>query len=80
MLTPRERGRLGGRPNTKGERHHLSIRVPIMTMKDIYRMADARGISANDWINEAIDLKMSSKETLEQDPQGQLPFDQQEAS
>lgn len=75
----REKTRRGGR-RSKGPRLSATLRLPTDKGELLFRLADRRGISLNEWLNEAVDEKLARTDLAVEDPQGQLPIDQQEAS
>jgi hypothetical protein len=72
-MTTQVRSRRAGRPS-KGERHVMTARVPVATAEIIFRLAEARGIPASDFIAEAVQEKLARTDLSFVDSQEELPL------
>lgn len=63
-----------GRPS-KGDRHVMTTRVPTETAQIIFRLAEARGLSASEWLDEAAREKLARTDMIAADPQGAFELD-----
>ena len=72
-MTTQVRSRRAGRPS-KGDRHVMTARVPVETADLIFRLAEARGIPASDFIAEAVQEKLARTDLSTVQTQEELPL------
>jgi hypothetical protein len=72
-MTTQVRSRRAGRPS-KGSRHVMTTRVPVETAEIIFRLAEARGIPASEFIAEAVQEKLAHTDLSTIDAQEELPL------
>jgi hypothetical protein len=73
IMTTQVRSRRAGRPS-KGDRHVMTTRVPVQTAEIIFRLAEARGIPASDFIAEAVQEKLARTDLSAVETQEELPL------
>jgi hypothetical protein len=72
-MTTQVRSRRAGRPS-KGNRHVMTTRVPVETAEIIFRLAEARGIPASEFIAEAVQEKLAHTDLSDVNTQEELPL------
>ncbi|WP_168199879.1 ribbon-helix-helix protein, CopG family [Citricoccus sp. SGAir0253] len=72
-MTTQVRSRRAGRPS-KGERHVMTARVPVATAEIVFRLAEARGIPASEFIAEAVQEKLARTDLSFVETQQELPL------
>ena len=72
-MTTQVRSRRAGRPS-KGDRHVMTVRVPVDTADLIFRLAESRGIPASDFIAEAVYEKLAHTDLSDVETQEELPL------
>lgn len=72
-MTTQVRSRRAGRPS-KGDRHVMTARVPVETAEVVFRLAEALGIPASEFIAEAVQEKLSRTDLSVVDTQEELPL------
>jgi hypothetical protein len=72
-MTTQVRSRRAGRPS-KGDRHVMTTRVPVEMADIIFRLAEARGIPASEFIAEAVKEKLAHTDLSAVETQEELPL------
>lgn len=72
-MTTQVRSRRAGRPS-KGDRHVMTARVPVETAEIVFRLAEALGIPASEFIADAVQEKLARTDLSVVDTQEELPL------
>lgn len=72
-MTTQVRSRRAGRPS-KGDRHVMTARIPVETADVVFKLAEALGIPASEFIAEAVQEKLARTDLSVVDTQEELPL------